>query len=210
MAQKLLMEKGLIIFVRNPEKGRVKSRLAKSIGDEQALKVYVHLLQYTRDVTHSVNCNHFVFYSSYVHMSDVFDDNYFSKRVQQGDDLGERMMTAFKEVFTLGCKKVCIIGSDCYELTSEIIENAFIQLESQDVVIGPSTDGGYYLLGMKELHEALFLEKEWGTSTVLEDTIDAAERLNISFKQLPLLNDIDTIEDLLDTDILARLEEENS
>ena len=202
------MEKGLIIFVRNLEKGKVKSRLAKSIGDEQALKVYQHLLQQTRDIAYPVNCNHFVFYSSYVHMTDSFDDDYFSKHVQEGDDLGLRMLHAFKKVFALGCKKVCIIGSDCYDLKSEIIEQAFEELENKDVVVGPSVDGGYYLLGMKQLEESLFAEKDWGTSTVLDDTITSIEKSAFSYALLPTLNDIDTLEDLLETDILTRLEEE--
>jgi rSAM/selenodomain-associated transferase 1 len=201
------MEKGLIIFVRNLEKGKVKSRLAKSIGDDQALAVYQHLLQQTRDVAYAVSCNHFVFYSSYVHMTDHFDDDYFSKHVQEGSDLGERMLHAFEKVFALGCKKVCIIGSDCYDLKSEMIERAFDELENNDVVVGPSIDGGYYLLGMKQLEKSLFIEKDWGTSTVLDDTISDIEKCSFSYAQLPVLNDIDTIEDLLETDILTRLEE---
>ena len=201
------MEKGLIIFVRNLEKGKVKSRLARSIGDDQALAVYEHLLQYTRDVTHAVNCNHFVFYSSYVHMTDVFDDDYFSKRVQEGEDLGERMMNVFKNVFELGCKKVSTIGSNCYELQAELIEEAFDRLEENEVVVGPSNDGGYYLLGMRQLHEDLFKEKDWGTSTVLDDTISEIEKLRLSYTQLRTISDIDTVEDLLETDILAKLGE---
>jgi len=203
------MENGLIIFVRNTEKGKVKSRLAKSIGDEQALQVYKYLLQHTRDVTYPVNCNHFVYYSSYVHVNDMFDDDYFSKHVQEGADLGERMMNAFKKVFELGCKKVCIIGSDCYTLQPEMLKQAFEKLEENDIVVGPSTDGGYYLLGMKQLHEKLFNEKDWGTSTILDDTIAAINNTGISYSLLPELNDIDIIEDLLETDVLTKLEEGN-
>jgi len=201
------MENALIIFVRNPEKGKVKSRLAKDLGDDKTLEVYKYLLQYTRDVACGCNCSHFVFYSSYVHINDVFDDNLFTKFVQEGDDLGERMQNAFKKVLELGCKKVCIIGSDCYELETEIINTAFEKLDANEVVIGPASDGGYYLLGMKQLHNQLFSGKEWGTSSVLDDTMDVFTKLSLSYQELPVLNDIDTIEDLLESNILTHLEE---
>lgn len=203
------MENALIIFVRNPEKGKVKTRLAKDIGDDKSLAVYKYLLQYTRDVAISCNCSHFVFYSSYVHMNDEFNDDLFTKSVQEGDDLGERMMNAFKKVFDLGCKNVCIIGSDCYELDAEIINGAFEKLHENDLVIGPAVDGGYYLLGMKQLHVELFAPKEWGTSSVLDDTMDAITKAGLSYAELPVLNDIDTLEDLLETNILTHLEEDD-
>src|SRR4051812_48426729 len=130
------MENAIIIFVRNPERGKVKTRLAKDLGDEKTLEVYNFLLQYTRDISISCNCSHFVFYSSYIHVQDVFDDDLFTKLIQQGDALGERMMNAFKKVFDLGCKKVCIIGSDCYELQTEVINEAFDKLDTNDVVVG--------------------------------------------------------------------------
>lgn len=201
------MENALIIFVRNSEKGKVKTRLAKELGDDKTFEVYQYLLQYTRDVALSCNCSHFVFYSSYVHIQDVFDDDRFTKFVQEGEDLGERMMNAFKKVFDLGCKKVCIIGSDCYELQSDILNDAFEKLVSEDVVIGPAKDGGYYLLGMKALQPNLFVKKDWGTSSVLDDTREELLANSLSFHELPLLNDIDTLEDLLETNILTYLKE---
>lgn len=209
VAKKNKMENALIIFVRNPEKGKVKSRLAKDIGNDKSLEVYNFLLQYTRDITVSCNCSHFVFYSSYIHLNDVFDDDLFTKFVQEGEDLGERMTNAFKKVFELGCRKVCIIGSDCYELQTEIIIESFEKLDTNDIVIGPAKDGGYYLLGMKHLYGDLFTEKEWGTSSVLDDTMYTISKLNITCLELPVLNDIDTIEDLLETNILTQLEEDD-
>lgn len=204
------MENGLIIFVRNLEKGKVKKRLAKSIGEDQSLEVYKYLLQYTKDVTVSCNYNLFVFYSHYIHIADVFDDHIFSKHIQDGDDLGERMMNAFKKVFDLGCKNVCLIGSDCYELQTEILQEAFEKLHKSQIVIGPSADGGYYLLGMNKLHPDLFADKDWGTSTILKDTIETINKLGLTFSQLAELNDIDTEDDLLETNILTKIEEENN
>lgn len=202
------MENALIIFVRNTEKGKVKTRLARDIGDDKTLAVYKYLLQYTRDIALSYNCSHFVFYSSYVHVNDMFDDDLFTKFVQEGDDLGERMTNAFKKVFELGCKRVCIIGSDCYQLKTETVEKAFDVLGIADMVIGPSKDGGYYLLGIKELQPALFTNKDWGTSTVFDDTLETANSLSLNYTELDELNDIDTIDDLLETDILTNIEED--
>ena len=202
------MENALIIFVRNLEKGKVKKRLAKSIGDDKSLEVYKYLLQCTKDLTVSCKYNLFVFYSHYIHIADVFDDHVFSKHLQEGNDLGERMKNAFKKVFDLGCKNVCIIGSDCYELETELLEQAFKKLHQCDVVIGPSADGGYYLLGMKKLYTDFFVNKDWGTSSVLNDTFDTINTLGLTFNELPVLNDIDTMDDLLETDILTKLKEE--
>ena len=204
------MENALIIFVRNLEKGKVKSRLAKDIGDNKALDVYKYLLQHTRNVAIGTRCSHFVFYSDYVHVNDVFDDDCFTKAIQRGDELGERMINAFEHVFHLGCKIICIIGSDCYELQSEHISEAFQQLKSNDVVVGPTIDGGYYLLGMKQLHQPVFQSKEWGTSSVYDDTIADLKQANLSYSSLPTLNDIDLVDDLLKTDILTKIEEEAS
>ncbi len=204
------MENALIIFVRNLEKGKVKKRLAKSIGDDKSLEVYKYLLQYTKDVIVSCKYNLFVFYSHYIHIADVFDDHVFSKHIQEGNDLGERMMNALKKVFDLGCKNVCIIGSDCYELQTEILQEAFEKLHKNEIVIGPSADGGYYLLGMNKLYPDLFVNKDWGTSTVFDDTIETINKLGLTFSQLTELNDIDTSDDLLETDILTKIEEENT
>lgn len=201
------MENALILFVRNTEYGKVKTRLAKEIGDDKALEVYKYLLQYTRDISIYCNCSRFVFYSNYLHINDVFDDDQYTKCTQEGNDLGERMMNAFEKAFALGCKKVCIIGSDCYELQTEILELAFEELEKNDVVIGPALDGGYYLLGMKKMHPDIFINKHWGTSTVLDNTYQTIEQLGLTYFSLNVLNDIDTIEDLLETNILTKIEE---
>lgn len=202
------MDNALIIFVRNLEKGKVKKRLAESIGEDKSLEVYKYLLEYTKIVTICSKCHLFVFYSDYIHIGDVFDDHVYSKHLQEGNDLGERMMNAFKKIFDLGCKNVCIIGSDCYELQTEILEEAFAKLHESEIVLGPSADGGYYLLGMNSLYPDFFVNKDWGTSTVLDDTVETIKRLGLTFTQLVELNDIDTIDDLLETDILTRLEEE--
>ena len=168
--------------------------MAATIGDEKALLVYKHLLQHTKSITQHMPSAKFVFYADYINENDLW--NGFEKRLQTGDDLGERMSLAFAYLFNDGFTKVCIVGSDCYELTSEIITQAFKKLETTDVVVGPVLDGGYYLLGMNKMIPQLFINKVWSTDTVLSDTLKDAARLNLTSHQLPMLSDIDDENDL--------------
>lgn len=186
----------LLIFVRNVQLGKVKTRLAKSIGDDNALKIYIHLLNKTADVAAETKCHKAVFYSEYIEEADEFMVPVFQKFLQNGKDLGDKMMNAFVKGFSRGHDKIIIIGSDCYELTSEIIENAFQLLDTKDVVIGPAKDGGYYLLGMKSLHKPLFQNKEWSTNNVLVDTLLDLKNLGLSYELLQPLNDVDEENDL--------------
>jgi rSAM/selenodomain-associated transferase 1 len=186
----------LLIFVRNVQLGKVKTRLAKSIGDDNALKIYIHLLNKTADVAAEAKCHKAVFYSEYIEEADEFMVPVFQKFLQNGKDLGDKMMNAFVKGFSRGHDKIIIIGSDCYELTSEIIENAFHLLDTKDVVIGPAKDGGYYLLGMKSLHKSLFQNKEWSTNNVLVDTLLDLKNLGLSYELLQPLNDVDDENDL--------------
>jgi len=188
-------ENHLIIFVKNPVLGNVKTRLAKGIGDEKALEIYVQLLELTRKVAQQINCTRHVFYSDEIE-NDAWDEDKFNKHVQEGDDLGERMKNAFEKVFALGAKKAVIIGSDCPQLTSGIVSDSFEILNQKDVAIGPAKDGGYYLIGMKNLHPFLFESKEWSTDSVFEDTILDLMENRLSYGRLETLSDLDNIYDL--------------
>ena len=115
----------LLIFTKNPELGKCKTRLAKSIGDEAALSIYKHLLQHTASVSQQINSDKQVFYSKEIIQEDDFDSNLFQKKLQQGKDLGIRMSNAFAEAFQESYQKVIIIGSDLYDLHSETIEELF-------------------------------------------------------------------------------------
>lgn len=190
------MRKAIIIFVRNPELGKVKTRLAKEIGDEQALQVYTELLHHTHDIAIDLDCDRFVYYADYINDHDVWSNEYFEKRLQNGDSLGNRMMAAFFELFQQEYSRVVIIGSDCPELTTFVVEDAFDKLDTTDVAIGPSSDGGYYLLGLTQLIPELFKNKQWSTDTVLADTIKDTISLKKSCSFLTELSDIDTADDL--------------
>ncbi len=193
------MKNALIIFVRNPVLGKVKTRLAATIGNEKTLMLYNHLLQHTHAITKNLTVAKFVYYADYINEDDLWNGN--EKRLQQGDDLGERMKNAFTELFDAGFKNICIIGSDCYELTSNILADAFEKLKTADIVAGPVTDGGYYILGMNKPVTDFFINKEWSTGTVFGDTLKDAAALNFTLHQLPLLQDIDTEDDLLNSEL---------
>ena len=184
----------LLVFTRNPELGKVKTRLAKTVGNATALKIYIFLLERTRDISVKVSADKAVYYSVKVRENDIWDASIFQKHQQVGEDLGIRMLHAFKNGFKAGYEKVMIIGSDLYDLTAETIENAFIALENNEVVIGPAEDGGYYLLGMNSLEEKVFKNKEWGTETVRKDTLEDLKDKKVFL--LGELNDVDVFEDI--------------
>ncbi len=191
------MDRALLIFIKNPELGKAKTRLAATIGDEKALEVYKQLLNHTRITVKQVNANRQVHYSSFIDDNDEWNTGFFERKLQnQSLDLGVRMASAFTSAFAEGNSSVLIIGSDLPHLSAELIEEGFDQLQKNDVVIGPSDDGGYYLLGMNSMHNTLFENKKWSTNSVLKETIESVEELNLGYHLLPSLFDVDTEADL--------------
>ena len=186
----------LIIFTRNPEPGKVKTRLAKDVGNITAFKIYNFLLKHTVSVTKNLTVRKEVYYSEAIAQNDIWDHEIYAKKLQQGEGLGERMKNAFEEGFKNGYQNIIIIGSDLYDLQREDLEKAFQLLREKDAVIGPATDGGYYLLGMNQLFPEVFEDKEWGTSSVLEDTLKDLKEKNIGL--LEARNDVDYYSDIKD------------
>ncbi|MGB7786015.1 MAG: TIGR04282 family arsenosugar biosynthesis glycosyltransferase [Salinimicrobium sp.] len=184
----------LLVFTRNPELGKVKKRLAADIGDASALRLYKFLLQHTFEVVKKLSVEKWVCYSEEIPQQDLWDKGDFQKKVQQGKGLGERMENSFFEAFEEGYEKVVIIGSDLYDLQEEDLKKAFLALDTCDYVIGPASDGGYYLFGMKSLNSQVFRNKNWGTATVLQDTLQDLK--NEKLTMLDVRNDIDTLHDL--------------
>ena len=188
------MKSALIIFVRNPLLGKVKTRIAATIGDENALVIYKHLLQHTKNITESLPVTKFVFYADEVTTNDLW--NGYEKWLQSGTDLGERMSNAFESLFKNGFTKIVIIGSDCLELDEKMILDAFLKLNEYEIVIGPATDGGYYLLGMKSPFKNLFENITWSSNSVFNETIKQIEKRNLTLFLLPILNDVDEEKDI--------------
>lgn len=190
----------IIIFLRYPRNGQVKTRLAKTTSSEFALRFYKssaeNLVSYAKKIP---KINRFVFYAN-KDEKDLITHWLGSKLFfapQEGDDLGTRMKIAFEKVFSTGAQKVIIVGTDIPDLSKKIIQKSFEYLDNSDVVIGPSKDGGYYLLGMKKVYLNLFEDIEFSTSSVYSETIKKINELNLNFHILPELQDIDTEDDLL-------------
>ncbi|MGM0477835.1 MAG: TIGR04282 family arsenosugar biosynthesis glycosyltransferase [Bacteroidota bacterium] len=189
-------DRQLLIFTKNPEPGKCKTRLAATIGNEAALNVYLQLLDHTVRFTERVNADRCVYYSNTIHKDDRWSDAYFDKKQQIKGDLGQKMVAAFKDSFDQGYKRVVIIGSDCAEINEEDIHAAFTALATNDVVIGPALDGGYYLLGMRQFIPALFQDKSWSTPHLINETIATIKKHALSFSLLQEKSDIDYEEDL--------------
>ncbi|NND53208.1 MAG: glycosyltransferase [Flavobacteriaceae bacterium] len=190
----------IIIFTRNPELGKVKTRLAKSIGDAAALNIYNYLLDHTEKTISQIEGDKAVYYSEKVRHEDIWKNSRYQKYVQQGNDLGLKMQNAFQSAFNNGYKKVIILGSDLPDLNPDHIRLATKKLDQYDVVIGPAQDGGYYLLALKSLPSSIFKNKAWGTSSVLKDTLNDLQSHSVFL--LEELNDTDTFEDIRDNDKL--------
>ncbi|MFO7720298.1 MAG: TIGR04282 family arsenosugar biosynthesis glycosyltransferase [Gillisia sp.] len=186
----------LIIFTRNPEIGKVKTRLAKDLGDESALEIYKFLLKHTVLVTKGLDVHKEVWFSEGIEEDQLWDSSVYSKKLQQGRDLGARMQHAFETGFEKGFQNIIIIGSDMYDLETKDLENAFSLLKNKEYVIGPAADGGYYLLGMRNPEPKIFQNKQWGTSTVLHETLNDLKGKNIALTDLR--NDVDLFTDIKD------------
>ena len=182
----------LLIFIKNPEKGNVKTRLAATIGDENALRVYKKLVTYTRQTVEDLQADKQLWYSQFIPDNDEWDEQTFSKKIQEGESLGERMKTAFARAFDDGYERVVIIGSDCGQLEANHVEQAYEALQKNQVVIGPSQDGGYYLLGMNRFIPGLFEGKDWSTTKVFTQTLGDCKKDGLSVRVLEELNDVDT------------------
>lgn len=188
----------LLIFTRNPELGKCKTRLAATIGDQAALNIYNFLLEHTHNITHKLACHKQVWYSEDIWENDIWDATFFEKKLQKGQTLGDRMALAFKKGFAAGFHRIVVIGSDMFHLSAKDIDDAFNQLLDNDYVIGPAEDGGYYLLGMNTYNEDIFKNKQWGTDTVLQSTLK--DITNDSCVLLEERNDIDLYDDIKDID----------
>lgn len=183
----------LIVFVKNIKLGKVKTRLAKTIGNQGAFEVYKELVQITENVTNKLTIDKRIYFSDVV-IDTKWKNDY--KTVQQGETLGDRMKNAFHDGFKTGYKNIILIGSDLPSLSSSIINKGFTALENNEVVFGPAEDGGYYLVGFSNMKDFVFENKPWSQPNLLDITKKELQENNTSFGLLETLNDIDNIEDL--------------
>ncbi len=191
----------VLVFTRYPQPGSTKTRLAKVLGNRGAAALQKKLTEKTlarvRQFLQKNRAAAAVYHEggSREEMLQWLgpDLDYLT---QPDGDLGQRLTGAFREAFGQGYFRVVIIGADCPDLLASHIEEAFSILRSQDLVIGPATDGGYYLIGLSRPEPALFAAIPWGAGDVLEKTLEIAEQKGLSLAQLETLSDVDRPEDL--------------
>ena len=191
----------LIIFTRYPEKGKTKTRLIPALGAEKAADVQRQMteltLQKVAQLAQHLSLKINIYFSGgNLELMQAWLGNQYHYQPQADGDLGKRMYSAFQDSFLAGYNRVVIIGIDCPSLSSEILQQAFTSLETHNMVIGEAEDGGYYLLGLRELEQSLFTNIDWGTQMVFQQTMTIAKKLNYKIKELPVLKDIDRPEDL--------------
>lgn len=190
----------LLVFARVPALGRVKSRLAAGVGPPAALAVYRELLAITNAAIVEAGVPATVWLADTATAeptaAEAGEWAVHAVCCQPEGDLGARMATAFATAFAAGAGRVAIIGTDCPGLRASHLTQTFAALETAEVVLGPATDGGYYLLGLRQPRPALFANKTWSTDSVLADTLADAHRLGLRVALLPELRDVDTAEDL--------------
>lgn len=197
------MMKALILMTRIPIPGKTKTRLMEILSGNECAELHTCFLMDLFKVFQYIeeDINVFLTYTpedSFSVIEDMIPDHIHCFP-QKGEHLGEKMYHAFEYVFKKGYEEVFLMGSDIPDIQPEEINYFFEKLSDEDVVLGPTFDGGYYFIGMKNNHEKLFNNKlKWGNKSVLEGTIDLANNLSLNVHLMNKHRDIDTKEDLID------------
>lgn len=181
------------IFARPPRPGRVKTRLAASIGDPAATDVYRLCLAHALATVRESGLPYRLF------LAEPGDDELFageSPLPQQGANLGERMANALKQLQEELGQPGIIIGTDCLDIDASLLRSASRELHNAELVLAPAIDGGYVLIGCRRVCGELFADIEWSSSRVLRQTLANAQTLGLKVAQLATLRDIDTLADL--------------
>jgi uncharacterized protein len=195
-----VIKEHLIVFTRYPEPGKAKTRLIPVLGAAGAANLHRQMTEYTIGQVRELQANRKVYVEVYFTGSESTTiQNWLGQDLvyqSQGEgDLGMRMLQAFAVALKAEANAIAI-GTDCPSLNSQLLAQAFEMLPHHDLVLGPATDGGYYLIGLRRLIPELFAKIHWGTSEVFPQTVKIAANLNLSVAYLPTLSDIDRPEDL--------------
>jgi len=190
-------KESLIIFTRYPQAGKTKTRLIPALGEEGAAQLQKKLTEHTLKEADQLAVNIRVYFSDgNENLMANWLGNSYQYYPQSDGDLGDRLIAALEESFTQEIEKIVIIGIDCPDLNADLIQQAFQALSTHDLVLGKAEDGGYYLIGLCGFYPELFQGIDWGTHLVLQQTVAIAEAIGLTINYLPMLNDIDTPEDL--------------
>lgn len=193
------MKRAWICMTRVPEAGRTKTRLMPLLSGEECAALHTAFLRDLAELSEEVNADFFVSYTPEGKGKERLREIFPAARelfAQEGEDLGARMHNAILRVLTMGYDACVLTGSDLPRMTAEQIESGFEALADADVALGPTADGGYYLVGMKKPCPAIFEQQTYGISTVFDATCEAAKRTGyIVAKALPC-DDVDTPDEL--------------
>jgi len=196
------MSKKLIIFTKYPENGRVKTRLAETLGEAFASEFYKMCAGYIFNECIKLKrsgIDLLIFYAEEEDRNKIrgWVPESFELFRQEGENLGERMYNAFSHLLKFNAEKAVLIGTDIPDISFSLIEKSFEYLDDHEAVIGPSSDGGYYLIGLSKLNKDIFTGIQWSTGKVLENTLIKLKERNLSYKLLPELIDIDKESDIM-------------
>lgn len=193
----------LVVVAKAPMPAKVKTRLSPELSPDEATSLYrCFIRDRIREISRLKDIDLAISYTPTDSKEFFirFLSNGFQLFPQRGKDLGQRLHNIFVDKLQQGYDAVSIIDSDTPDLPRSIVEQSFQLLGSDavDAVFGPCPDGGYYLIGMRKSHPELFEDIAWSTETVLQDTMQKAEKAGIRAQLLPRWNDLDTFEDLLE------------
>ncbi|MBI1992345.1 MAG: TIGR04282 family arsenosugar biosynthesis glycosyltransferase [Candidatus Omnitrophica bacterium] len=188
----------LLVFLKYPTPGRVKTRLAASVGEEAASRLYRACVQLALTRLHALRRDAVICVDppDALERTRAWVGSGWALRPQRGGTLGERLAHATSAAFMDGATRVVVIGTDSPWLTAEAVDDAFAALGQADLVLGPTEDGGYYLIGLARPAPAVFADIPWSTSTVYQETLAKARALGLPVQTLPLGYDVDRLEDL--------------
>ncbi len=201
----------LIVFTRYPVPGQTKTRLIPALGAEGAATLQRQMTEHTllavqnllvdssisAEIRYTIRTSGCSSEQDQLALMQAWLGTAWHYQPQGDGDLGDRMAQGFASAFTAGAQRIVTIGIDCPELNAARMRQAFQALQTHDLVLGPATDGGYYLIGLSRFIPELFVDVDWGTGAVLPQTVAIAQSLNLSIAYLDLLTDVDHPEDLM-------------
>jgi len=191
------MKNHILVMTKFPRAGEVNTRMIPEIGAERAALVHQHMAEHTVAKAHDFSTAQTI-----VHITNCSDAEAArwlgasEYQFQKGDDLGERMANAVRCSLELGAEKVLVVGTDCPDINAATFEQAFNALDSHDVIYAPALDGGYVLIGMKNLQSAVFRNIDWGTEKVLRQSIKQLDHIGVSYHLLDAMQDVDFAQDI--------------
>lgn len=191
----------LIIFTRYPQSGKTKTRLIPALGEEGAANLQRQMTEYTVSKVKKFQSSAAIsfeirFAGGDLQLMQNWLGTELNYQLQGEGDLGKRMKNSFLSAFNQGAQEAIAIGIDCPGVNAQLLAEAFEKIRNCDLLLGPAVDGGYYLIGLKRAIEELFINIDWGTAKVLQQTVDIAQQFNLSVAYLQTLADVDRPEDL--------------